>query len=245
MNRHGLCSPKDFKSFASTNSATPALEMPLIAQGSFSSGRRCRVKCPHNSKAAKLLRRKTLSSKCKVLTRKKQVKKAPFAHAVRTDPSGPQSNARPSGAGVRAGSGVRNNRQRRRADSNRRIKVLQTSPLPLGYVAVFTTSPRIKPRRLVGLGAAGSSIRGSVDGEPRCTYLQAPCPAFTGQSGKRDSNPRHQPWQGCALPTELFPPLIDCRTISIEIGSLLCQPHSDAARSALVQRPVLSRRAAP
>src|SRR5512141_1065649 len=31
----------------------------------------------------------------------------------------------------------------------------------------------------------------------------APCPE--GQSGKRDSNPRHQPWQGCALPTELFP----------------------------------------
>src|SRR5437763_5199288 len=26
-----------------------------------------------------------------------------------------------------------------------------------------------------------------------------------GQSGKRDSNPRPQPWQGCALPTELFP----------------------------------------
>ena len=24
-------------------------------------------------------------------------------------------------------------------------------------------------------------------------------------SGKRDSNPRPQPWQGCALPTELFP----------------------------------------
>ncbi len=24
-------------------------------------------------------------------------------------------------------------------------------------------------------------------------------------SGKRDSNPRLQPWQGCALPTELFP----------------------------------------
>ena len=23
-------------------------------------------------------------------------------------------------------------------------------------------------------------------------------------SGKRDSNPRPQPWQGCALPTELF-----------------------------------------
>src|SRR6186997_2204385 len=27
------------------------------------------------------------------------------------------------------------------------------------------------------------------------------------QSGKRDSNPRPQPWQGCALPTELFPHL--------------------------------------
>jgi len=25
-------------------------------------------------------------------------------------------------------------------------------------------------------------------------------------SGKRDSNPRPQPWQGCALPTELLPP---------------------------------------
>ena len=27
------------------------------------------------------------------------------------------------------------------------------------------------------------------------------------ESGKRDSNPRLQPWQGCALPTELFPHL--------------------------------------
>ena len=27
-------------------------------------------------------------------------------------------------------------------------------------------------------------------------------------SGKRDSDPRPQPWQGCALPTELFPQLI-------------------------------------
>ena len=26
-------------------------------------------------------------------------------------------------------------------------------------------------------------------------------------SGKRDSDPRPQPWQGCALPTELFPQL--------------------------------------
>ena len=26
-----------------------------------------------------------------------------------------------------------------------------------------------------------------------------------GLSGKRDLNPRPQPWQGCALPTELLP----------------------------------------
>ena len=28
---------------------------------------------------------------------------------------------------------------------------------------------------------------------------------FSTLSGKRDSNSRPQPWQGCALPTELFP----------------------------------------
>ena len=28
---------------------------------------------------------------------------------------------------------------------------------------------------------------------------------FSYKSGKRDSDPRPQPWQGCALPTELFP----------------------------------------
>ena len=28
---------------------------------------------------------------------------------------------------------------------------------------------------------------------------------FKFWSGKRDSNSRPQPWQGCALPTELFP----------------------------------------
>jgi hypothetical protein len=50
-------------------------------------------------------------------------------------------------------------------------------------------------------------------------YLDHSCPPEAGEqqrkkikstlrgywSGKRDSNPRHQPWQGCALPTELFP----------------------------------------
>src|SRR5438874_4272395 len=36
---------------------------------------------------------------------------------------------------------------------------------------------------------------------PRVAVL---CYSFW-ESGKRDSNPRPQPWQGCALPTELFP----------------------------------------
>ncbi len=31
------------------------------------------------------------------------------------------------------------------------------------------------------------------------------------ESGKRDSNPRPQPWQGCALPTELFPRILKYR----------------------------------
>ena len=29
-------------------------------------------------------------------------------------------------------------------------------------------------------------------------------------SGKRGSNSRHQPWQGCTLPTELFPHCLRC-----------------------------------
>ena len=32
------------------------------------------------------------------------------------------------------------------------------------------------------------------------------------ESGKRDSNSRPQPWQGCALPTELFPQISPKRT---------------------------------
>src|SRR5689334_4559190 len=36
------------------------------------------------------------------------------------------------------------------------------------------------------------------------SYQTAP-PRVALESGKRDSNPRPQPWQGCALPTELFP----------------------------------------
>src|SRR4051812_17005445 len=37
------------------------------------------------------------------------------------------------------------------------------------------------------------------------TGINSRSPLPLSQSGKRDSNPRPQPWQGCALPTELFP----------------------------------------
>src|SRR5256886_6366221 len=41
---------------------------------------------------------------------------------------------------------------------------------------------------------------------PRVAVSSSHGPAARpGESGKRDSNPRPQPWQGCALPTELFP----------------------------------------
>ncbi len=33
---------------------------------------------------------------------------------------------------------------------------------------------------------------------------------FQIRSGKRDSDSRPQPWQGCALPTELLPHAIRC-----------------------------------
>src|SRR5437660_958106 len=36
-------------------------------------------------------------------------------------------------------------------------------------------------------------------------YPSTRLPVWSLESGKRDSNPRPQPWQGCALPTELFP----------------------------------------
>ena len=39
------------------------------------------------------------------------------------------------------------------------------------------------------------------------------------ESGKRDSNPRPQPWQGCALPTELFPQSVSCYSEADTPGS--------------------------
>ncbi len=61
-----------------------------------------------------------------------------------------------------------------------------------------------KPRRLVGLGQRGYL---NEEDKARDPLLRRP-PVARGmlrQSGRRDLNPRHQPWQGCALPTELLP----------------------------------------
>ena len=52
------------------------------------------------------------------------------------------------------------------------------------------------------------SHQAKVGIEPALTALQAaalPLCHLAKLSGKRGSNPRPQPWQGCALSTELFP----------------------------------------
>ena len=41
---------------------------------------------------------------------------------------------------------------------------------------------------------------------------------FKKKSGKRDSDPRPQPWQGCALPTELFPLAYPLQGASLSIA---------------------------
>ncbi len=68
---------------------------------------------------------------------------------------------------------------RRGSESNRRIKVLQTSPLPLGYRA---------PAQYVSFPCGKSPSAGRPGRQEK------------HWSGRRGSNPRHRPWQGRALP---------------------------------------------
>src|SRR5690554_5986604 len=44
--------------------------------------------------------------------------------------------------------------------------------------------------------------------ESLCSQVGVERLEVSNWSGKRDSNSRPQPWQGCALPTELFPLLV-------------------------------------
>ena len=97
---------------------------------------------------------------------------------VRGQGEGPQPEA--DGGGVRknlekvkkrsARSSPANRFWRRHPDLNRGVRVLQTLALPLGYGADFPLRENKKQR--------GNRV----------------------WSGKRDSNPRHSPWQGDALP---------------------------------------------
>ena len=50
-------------------------------------------------------------------------------------------------------------------------------------------------------GVLGSLVQSRVPSTKKGSQQTA----FYSLSGKRDSNSRPQPWQGCALPTELFP----------------------------------------
>ncbi len=60
-----------------------------------------------------------------------------------------------------------------------------------------TAPPRVVSRRLEPPQIDESELQ-------LCLETAPPRVVSLG-SGKRDSNPRPQPWQGCALPTELFP----------------------------------------
>src|SRR6056297_2890958 len=110
---------------------------------------------------------------------------------------------------------------RRHPDLNWRIKVLQTSALPLGYAASCWSgkrdlNPRLQPWQGCTLPAElfplllASRLRRHPDSNRRMEVLQTSAlplgyAAINKWSGRRDLNPRLQPWQGCTLPTELLP----------------------------------------
>ena len=56
--------------------------------------------------------------------------------------------------------------------------------------------------RELGNGEAKKALRKELSGNTRKAPVREP---FSIWSGQRDSNPRSQPWQGCALPTKLCP----------------------------------------
>src|SRR5690349_24938219 len=70
--------------------------------------------------------------------------------------------------------------------------------MPLSAEAGDRTRMGFPPRDFKSLASANFATSAKQKGTPWR-------PLLTIESGKRDSNPRPQPWQGCALPTELFP----------------------------------------
>ena len=108
---------------------------------------------------------------------------------------------------------------------NRGIKALQASALPLGHVAVPVLSIYTKRARTSWLEISKMNWSGRRDSHVFAAQihssrsrssLNAPNRRIhpsrvrivqiqTSWSGRRDSNPRHPPWQGGALPAELLP----------------------------------------
>jgi hypothetical protein len=82
---------------------------------------------------------------------------------------------------------------RRGSGSNRRIKVLQTSPLPLGYRALATCAAGLEGLRKERPEPASANL----DAGQIAAVMETE-PAIW--SGRRDLNPRPSPWQGDALP---------------------------------------------
>ena len=63
--------------------------------------------------------------------------------------------------------------------------------------------------------------------------------SFHSASGKRDSNSRPQPWQGCALPTELFPPDIVVKRRRLELPRLAALPPQSSASTNSATSPTI------
>ena len=62
---------------------------------------------------------------------------------------------------------------------------------------------------------------------------------FKKKSGKRDSDPRPQPWQGCALPTELYNNTSEEEETRTPTTQLSLPPQSSASTNSATS-PTLS-----
>ena len=102
---------------------------------------------------------------------------------------------------------------RHHPDSDWGIKVLQTSALPLGYGAITLYNmkrTRGVPPYSVWSGRRDARYRENLRFAPVRSHERVQCFAFVAPqlnpvrveywSGRRDSDPRHLPWQGNALP---------------------------------------------
>ena len=72
-----------------------------------------------------------------------------------------------------------------------------------------------------GNGEAKKTPRKELSGNTRKAPVREP---FSIWSGQRDSNPRSQPWQGCALPTKLCPQRIPAVRSKNSVGDVGIEP---------------------